>query len=105
MDKIGWYDSVRAAGDGEFHLRLERSFGRHSIRRIDKLLSFVSWSDASLSGGGVFEIDSELGLFSPARSAYRRAFGLWHETATRLYMPFPLEWRPFPAPEELLPQL
>lgn len=104
MDKIGWYDSVRAAGDGEFHLRLERAFGRQGIRKLDKLLSFVSWSDATLSGSGVFEIDSELGLFSPARSAYRRAFGQWHESNSRLFMPFPLERRPFPAPDALLPQ-
>jgi len=101
IDRIGWYDSVRAAGDGEFHLRMERAFGRHSIQKIDKLLSFVNWSEATLSGGGAFAIDSEMGLFSPARSAYRRAFGLWHETTERLYMPFPLEARPFPIPDSL----
>jgi tetratricopeptide (TPR) repeat protein len=103
IEGIGWYDSVRAAGDGEFHLRMERAFGRHSIVKIDKLLSFVNWSDATLSGGGVFAIDSEMGLFSPVRSAYRRSFGLWHETTERLYIPFPLETRPFPIPEGLLP--
>lgn len=102
IEQIGWYDSVRAAGDGEFHLRMERNFGRRSIRQLRKLLSFVSWSDASLSGGGVFQIDSDLGLFSPVRSEYRRAFGYWHETAHRLYMPFPLEHRPFPAPKSLV---
>ncbi|UVF18351.1 glycosyltransferase family 2 protein [Microvirga terrae] len=103
MARIGWYDSVRAAGDGEFHLRMERAFGRRSIVRIDKLLSFVNWSEGTLSGGGVFAIDSELGLFSPARSAYRRSFGLWHETTKSLHMPFPLETRPFPVPDNLLP--
>jgi pentatricopeptide repeat protein len=102
-EKVGWYDSVRAAGDGEFHLRVERAFGRRSIRQLGKLLSFVSWSESSLSGSGVFAIDSDLGIFSPDRSAYRRAFGHWHETAKQLYMPFPLECRPFPAPEVLLP--
>jgi hypothetical protein len=103
MHKIGWYDSVRAAGDGEFHLRMERSFGRYSIKQIEKLLSFVRWSDNSLSGGGVFQIDNDLGIFSPSRSSYRRSFGLWHETADRLYMPFPLQTRPFPVPETLQP--
>ena len=104
MEKVGWYDSVRAAGDGEFHLRLERAFGRHSIRHLSKLLSFVSWSETSLSGAGAFEIDSDLNIYSPDRNAYRRAFGLWHETAERLYMPFPLErQRPFSVPESLLP--
>ncbi|MFD0462008.1 glycosyltransferase family 2 protein [Microvirga aerilata] len=53
LETIGYYDSVRAAGDGEFHLRMGRSFGSRSIRKIDKLLSFVSWSDASLSGEGL----------------------------------------------------
>lgn len=103
IGRIGWYDSVRAAGDGEFHLRMERAFGRHRILKINKLLSFVTWSEATLSGGGTFAIDSEMGLFSPVRSAYRRSFGLWHETTERLYMPFPLETRPFPIPESLLP--
>jgi glycosyltransferase involved in cell wall biosynthesis len=104
MHEIGWYDSVRAAGDGEFHLRMERSFGRHSIKQIEKLLSFVRWSDNSLSGGGVFGIDSDLGIFSPSRSSYRRSFGLWHETADHLYIPFPLQVRRFPAPEALRPE-
>ena len=103
MEGVGWYDSVRAAGDGEFHLRIERVFGPRSIRQIGKLLSFVSWSDGSLSGGGAFLIDSDLGIFSPDRTAYRRAFGHWHETADSLYMPFPLEKRPFPAPDAMLP--
>ncbi|MEZ0171834.1 glycosyltransferase family 2 protein [Microvirga sp. TS319] len=103
MERAGWYDSVRAAGDGEFHLRVERVFGRRSIRQIDKLLSFVSWSEGSLSGSGEFEIDSDLGIFSPSRSAYRRSFGLWHETANSLFMPFPLESRPFAAPDVFLP--
>jgi hypothetical protein len=82
---------------------MERTFGRGSIRRISKLLSFVSWSGTSLSGGGAFQIHSEMGLFSPVRSAYRRSFGLWHETADTLFMPFPLHERPFPIPQELLP--
>jgi hypothetical protein len=103
IESIGWYDSVRAAGDGEFHLRMERNFGRRSIRQLGKLLSFVNWSEASLSGAGTFQIDSDLGLFSPVRSSYRRSFGQWHETAERLYMPFPLQKRPFPVPESLLP--
>lgn len=103
IETIGWYDSVRAAGDGEFHLRMERAFGRRNIVKIDKLLSFVNWSEATLSGGGAFAIDSEMGLFSPVRSAYRRSFGLWHETTETLYMSFPLKTRPFPIPESLLP--
>ncbi len=103
-ERVGWYDSVRAAGDGEFHLRIERIFGVKSIRRINKLLSIVSWTDDSLSGGGAFQIDSDLGIFSPARSAYRRSFGYWHETAHSLYMPFPLETRLFPAPDSLISQ-
>jgi len=103
MEAVGWYDSVRAAGDGEFHLRVQRYFGKKSIRLIGKIVSFVNWSDTSLSGGGVFGIDSDLGIFSPARTQYRRSFGIWHETADRLYMPFPLRARPFPAPDVLLP--
>ncbi|WP_134497466.1 glycosyltransferase family A protein [Microvirga pakistanensis] len=103
MEKIGWYDSVRAAGDGEFHLRMERAFGSQSIRLLNKLLSFVNWSENSLSGDGVFRIDNDLGIYSPVRSSYRHAFGVWHETADPLYMPFPLDRRPFPVPDSILP--
>lgn len=102
LQNMGWYDSVRAAGDGEFHLRMERTFGHQSIRQLSKLLSFVNWSETSLSGGGDYQIDSELGIYSQARSAYRRSFGHWHETMDRLYVPFPLITRPFPAPENLV---
>jgi tetratricopeptide (TPR) repeat protein len=104
LNRMGWYDSVRAAGDGEFYFRMRRTFGAKSIRQLNKLLSFVSWSETSLSGGGAFRIDEELGILGPARSAYTRSFRLWHETTERLFMPFPLEKRPFPAPESLLAQ-
>ena len=103
MERMGWYDSVRAAGDGEFYFRMRRSFGPKSIRQLDRLLSFVSWSETSLSGGGDLRLDNDLGILGPARSAYTRSFGLWHETAEQLYMPFPLARRPFPAPQSLLP--
>ncbi|KFG70225.1 hypothetical protein JH26_05685 [Microvirga sp. BSC39] len=103
VETIGWYDSVRAAGDGEFHLRMERYYGRRSIRQLNKLLSFVNWSETTLSGGGVFRIDSDVNSYSPARSSYRRSFSVWHETADHLYMSFPLAERPFPIPDSLLP--
>lgn len=103
MEKIGWYDSVRAAGDGEFHLRMERAFGPQSIRQLGKLLSFVSWSDNTLSGGGAFRIDNSIEISSPVRNQYRRAFGVWHETASELSMPFPINERPFAIPVGLLP--
>jgi hypothetical protein len=102
LERMGWYDSVRAAGDGEFYFRMRQSFGAHSIRQLNKLLSFVSWSEASLSGGGPLQIDSDLGILGRTRSAYIRSFGLWHETAERLYMPFPMSTRPFPAPDALI---
>ncbi|WP_414471775.1 glycosyltransferase [Microvirga sp. M2] len=102
MEKIGWYDSVRAAGDGEFHLRMERSFGHGSIRQLNKLLSFVHWSEHTLSGGGPFQIDGNMDIFSPVRNEYSRSFRTWHETSSNLYMPFPLKERLFPAPSSLL---
>lgn len=105
IGKVGWYDAVRAAGDGEFHLRIERAFGPRSIRQLGKLLSFVNWSGNTLSGGGAFRIDDSIEVSSPARNEYRRAFGLWHETTGELYMPFSVEQRLFEAPVKLLPHV
>ena len=102
VERVGYYDSVRAGADGEYHLRIENVFGPGSIMLIPGLLSFVGWTETSISGGGIFQIDSDTGLFSPARSKYRRAFHAWHQSGEALYMEFPQKLRKFPVPSEML---
>lgn len=76
---IGYYDSVRAGGDGEFQFRLERMYGQDNVVFLRDLLSIVAWGGKSLSGGGsVYEI-SNIGVFSEARLEYRQRFQERHE--------------------------
>ncbi len=101
LERIGYYDSVRAGADAEFQLRMEKAFGPDSLALLPKLLSIVDWSTGSLSGGGDFLIDDDLGLLTPARSAYKRAFLQWHESEERHWLPFPLQERPFPVEDAM----
>jgi hypothetical protein len=103
VDRIGFYDTVRAGADSEFQFRMERAFGKDGVGQLPDLLSLVLWSDSSLSGGGQFAIDDDAGVFSPPRNAYRRAFVEWHERTDQLYMPFPATTRPFPVDDTILP--
>ena len=96
LERMGYYDSVRVAGDGEFQNRMEKVFGRSAIKLIAPLLSIVSWSPTSLSGGGQFLIDPDSGIFSCARRAYKIAGSKWHNSGEHLFMPFPLNERKFP---------
>lgn len=81
LEALGAYDAVRAGGDSEFQFRMDKVFGRTCIHQMPHLLSVVGWSESSLSGGGVFAIDDDLGIFSPARNQYRRDFISRHEAA------------------------
>lgn len=104
LARIGYYDSVRAGGDTEFHLRLQRAFGPDAILALPHLLSFVHWSDQTLSGErGALGIDPETGILGPARRAYWRAFIEWQAATGDLKVPFPASVRPFPAPAVMLP--
>lgn len=103
IEKIGFYDSVRAGADTEHQYRIERAFGRGAIKFLPDMLTLFLWSDRSLTGGGVFAIDDDAGIFSRPRSAYRQAYMHWHEDTDTHYIPFPLAERPFPIPPEMMP--
>lgn len=99
---LGFYDSVRAAGDIEFESRMRHVFGSTAVHRGQELLTIGSWSDETLTGGGPFAINNDTALAGRIRDDYRREFGRWHARSGRLYLDFPLKCRPFPAPEEIL---
>ncbi len=103
VGKIGYYDAVRAGADGEHQFRLERVFGQSAVIEVPLILNFVAQTETSLTGGGIFNIDDNTGVFSPLRNAYRRAYCSWHENAKSLHMPLNPEWRPFQVPRDLLP--
>jgi glycosyltransferase involved in cell wall biosynthesis len=103
VGRIGYFDSVRSGADSEFTRRLQRVFGRAALSYCAELLSVVSWSATTLSGGGRFAIDDDTGVMAPLRNAYRASYTVWHETASGdLYLPFPLAARPFAVPDEMM---
>ncbi|MGU3574553.1 glycosyltransferase family 2 protein [Brucellaceae bacterium C25G] len=103
MEKMGYYDSVRAGADGEFQFRMERCFKRENVAEIPQLLNFVLKSEQSLSGGGRFTIDENTGAFTQVRNAYRRAFSLWHQQTSDFYLPLEQQIRKFNVPQDMMP--
>lgn len=103
LRQIGYYDSVRAGADTEHQWRIEKAFGRDCVRYLPDLLTLFLWSETSLTGGGMFAIDDDTGIFSKTRSAYRRAHIPWLEKAQSVRIEFPLTERPFDIPQEMKP--
>jgi hypothetical protein len=98
INKVGYYDSVRFAADTEFHLRIRKYFSK-DIVKMDKVLYNAKKRDNSLT------TSDETGLHgrgSLIRSHYVGQFNKWHRNAD-LYMPYPLETRPFEVNAIMLP--
>ncbi len=102
MKRLGFWDSVRFAADGEFIRRLRRVFGPQSIVNLKTgPLSLPRQSVNSLTGSSAFGYN---GFFMGARREYVESLEFYHERAEDLYFPYPMEQRLFPAPEPMLPQ-
>jgi hypothetical protein len=105
FDQIGYFDSVRAGADSEFLWRARRTFGPRGCAEIPKPLAVGLHHAQSITQSGVAAFDEH--RFSPVRLAYWEAWVGWHRRAAvdstvRLHVPFPLEERPFQAPEALV---
>lgn len=103
--QVGYWDSVRFAADTEFQFRLKRAFGEKSVPLRKRPTVISLFHEASLTNHPVtgIGVGGVPGL-SPTRIEYRRRWKAWHEeSAGDLYLPFPLEKRAFPAPNEMLP--
>ncbi|WP_236939117.1 glycosyltransferase [Evansella clarkii] len=102
MKKLGYWDSVRFAGDSEFVKRIKQTFGEKSVTEIDTApLSFQRQSANSLTGDSAFGFP---GYFMGARKEYAEAHEIHHANNESLYYPFPQEKRLFPVPEPMLPE-
>lgn len=102
MEKAGYWDSVRFGGDGEFVRRLEKLFGEKKIVRLTTgPVSMVRQSLSSLTGNQTFGYE---GFFMGARREYRESHDFHHQRGVSLFVDFPQQKRPFPAPELMLPQ-
>lgn len=95
LAEAGYFDSVRVGADAELQLRAAKVFGSNALVDLPDLLSFVSWADDTLTGGGDYGVDDELGVMSERRAAYRRAFLQWHQQTSKPFVAFPMVTRPF----------
>src|SRR5690625_314297 len=102
MDKLGYWDSVRFAGDSEFVKRVKLVFGEKAIVNLPTApLSFQRQSEDSLTGSAAFGFP---GYFMGVRKEYAEAHEHYHNSNRHnLYYPFPQNPRPFPVPEPMLP--
>lgn len=102
MDKLGYWDSVRFAGDSEFVKRVKHLFGEKSVPAIKGApLSFQRQSADSLTGDSAFGFP---GFFMGVRKEYAEAHEYFHQThPDKLTYDFPQK-RPFPIPEPMWPQ-
>ncbi|HLR01819.1 MAG TPA: glycosyltransferase [Virgibacillus sp.] len=103
MDALGYWDSVRFAGDSEFLKRVKIIFGEKSVPAIKGApLSFQRQSADSLTGDSAFGFP---GFFFGVRKEYAEAHEYYHATHPgQLKYEFPMTERPFPIPEPMLPQ-
>lgn len=97
--RVGYWDSVRFAADGEILERLELILGGNFLK-LRQLAVLSLNSPQSLTNDPVHGISRGSGL-SPVRRAYRDAWRQWHATLTPdgAHLPFSAS-RPFPAPDE-----
>lgn len=102
LEKIGYWDSVRFAADGEFKRRLVRVFGQDKVVDLKTgPLSLPKQSKNSLTGSSAF---GYAGYFMGARKEYVESFSAYHRRSDSLYYSFPMETRPFPVPMPMLPR-
>lgn len=100
--ELGFWDSVRFGSDSEMIARMEGRLGV-SLHHTENILMLCRFSTTSLTGNSKYGVGIFSGL-SPIRVAYRKSYLAWHKVALKknLYLPFPLQSRPFEAPEAML---
>ena len=101
LEKIGYWDEVRFAADGEFKRRLIQAFGKEAVIDLETgPLSLPEQSSTSLTGSSAF---GYAGFFMGARKEYVDSFTDYHKRATSFYYPKASNERLFPVPEPMLP--
>ena len=94
LQKAGYWDCVRFAGDSEFLKRLKKVFGEAAVQKLQTgPLAFVRQDEASLTGGNRYGYP---GFFMGARKAYVESYNWWHGKESP-YMDFPQQKRFFPV--------
>lgn len=101
MEKLGYWDTVRFAADGEFVRRFKRQFGEGALVNLPSgPLSFPRQSVSSLTSSSAFGYS---GFFMGARKEYVDCFSAYHEATENLYYPVDQTERLFPVPAPMEP--
>lgn len=101
LEKLGSWDCVRFAADGEFKRRLIKTFGKAAMIDLKTgPLSLPRQSEASLTSSSKF---GYRGFFMGARKEYVESLEHHHKNAEHLHYAYPPITRPFPVPEPMLP--
>lgn len=102
MEKLGYWDSVRFAADGEFKRRLLKAFGKEAFVDLPSgPLSLPRQAVSSLTSSSAFGYN---GFFMGVRKEYVEALEHHHAQAETLQYDFPQGKRPFPVPEPMWPE-
>ncbi|WP_010531631.1 glycosyltransferase [Lentibacillus jeotgali] len=102
IKKVGYWDSVRFAADGEFKRRLVKVFGSKNFVGLKTgPLSLPRQSVTSLTGSSAFGYN---GFFKGVRKEYVESFEFHHKRTNSLYYPPLQSSRFFPVPEPMWPK-
>nr|WP_255727563.1 glycosyltransferase [Nesterenkonia sp. DZ6] len=103
QETLGYWDTVRKSGDGEFKFRFQLVYGVDLQPTMKAPLAF-----SLMGAGNLTSSDLGLGYRHDDRHAYQRAYRDWHRQIERgevsAYMPKNPATRPFVAPPSFLPQ-
>ena len=102
MDRLGYWDRVRKAGDAEFKSRFQTTFGVEITPKWDAPLAISLVGQDNLTSA-----DMRPGYISADRNAYQRAYRSWHkqiEEGQSSYMEKNPHQRKFLAPRSFLPE-
>ncbi|MFC4661409.1 glycosyltransferase family 2 protein [Oceanobacillus aidingensis] len=101
LEKVGYWDSVRFAADGEFKRRLLKSFGtRTYVDLASGPLSLPRQAVTSLTGSSAFGYN---GFFMGVRKEYVESLENHHQRAEDVRYAYPMTERPYPVPEPMWP--
>jgi len=112
LARAGYFDTVRIAADSEYLARLSAVLGKGSLHHLQQVLYDGRLRPGSLTTAPASGLQwtAVEGADGPAyvreivgdRAAYHAAFNAWHAGGGDLRVDFPLEERPFAAPDTLV---
>ncbi|WP_121638831.1 glycosyltransferase family 2 protein [Virgibacillus sp. Bac330] len=99
VEKVGYWDTVRFAGDSEYVYRLKHAFGDHEVVALNTgPLSFQRQTESSLTNNQTFGYS---GYLFGTRKEYAAAYRYYHHNGGNVFFPPSQETRLFVAPQHM----